>query len=372
MAAVDQSDLLHYPFLPEAQKILASRGIMVATLAKTDSGKRYLDEATERVIVAIDGKELYRGVEDDRVSDIITYVLARVLVSCTKDRRTVERFVRAESRRVYSYLKQELNKTIRSRVCSEFGITMTAGDLSVLQYVEMAANIREDKWRLINREVTRGRVAVTEDELEILLSEKIRKYLGSSLPLSVPQSLERDFAPWVDKLLLKMQARTLAEFGTIEESAYPPCIQALIQGAAAGVNLTHSGRFSLVAFLHTIGMGSAQIESIFARSPDYNPDMTMYQVEHILTNDYTPPSCITMLTHGICVQKNQLCERVAHPLAYYRDRKREIERDAQRKKKLEDMRAATKASKEAGKDAGASGVDARKDGADAGEGEGRL
>ncbi len=325
MAAVDLRDLLHYPFLPEAQKILASRGISVAGLSKT--GKPYLDKAAERVIFAIDGKETYPAdTSGDNVSDIVTYVLARILVSCTKDKRTIERFVRAEAKRVFGYLKQEQNQTIKSRVCAEFGIALEAERLTVLQYVEMAANIREEKWRLINREVDKGFVKITQDELEILLSERIRSHLGSSLPLAVPGAIEREFAPWTDKLLVKMQERTLEEFGAIEESAYPPCIQALIQGAAAGVNLTHSGRFSLVSFLHVIGMDATQIEGIFARSPDYNPDMTMYQVEHILTNEYTPPSCVTMLTHGVCVQKDTTCERVSHPLNYYREKKRFIER----------------------------------------------
>lgn len=346
MAAVELADLLHYPFLPEAQKVLASRGISVAGLSKTESGRKYLDKAADRVFYAIDGKEAYPSdTSGDNISDIVTYVLARVLVSCTKDRRTVERFVRAEARRVFGYLRQEQNQTIKSRVCSEFGISLDATRLTVLQYVEMAANIREEKWRLINREVEGGLVRISSDELEILLSEKIRAHLGSSLPFAVPGAVERDFAPWTDKLLVKTQERTLAEFGVIEESAYPPCVQSLIKGAAAGVNLTHSGRFALVSFLHFIGMDATQIEGIFARSPDYNPDMTMYQVDHILTNEYTPPSCVTMLTHGICVSKDATCEKVSHPLNYYREQKRYLER----KRRLEESRAkkAAEASAEA-------------------------
>ena len=336
MAAVELRDLLHYPFLPEAQKILASRGISVAGLSKTTPGRNYLDKAAERVVYSIDGKETYPSdTSGDNISDIVTYVLARVLVSCTKDKRTVERFVRAEAKRVFGYLRQEQNQTIKARVCAEFGISLDATRLTVLQYVEMAANIREEKWRLINREVEGGYVQISADELEILLSEKIRAHLGSSLPLAVPGAVEREFAPWTDKLLMKTQERTLAEFGVIDESAYPPCIQALIQGAAAGVNLTHSGRFSLVSFLHVIGMNAEQIEGIFARSPDYNPDMTMYQVDHILTNEYTPPSCVTMLTHGICVSKDSTCEKVSHPLNYYREKKRYLER----KRRLEESKA---------------------------------
>ncbi|MDO5845935.1 MAG: DNA primase large subunit PriL, partial [Methanocorpusculum sp.] len=323
MPAVDLRDLLHYPFLKEAQGVLASRGIKVAGLSESPAGKMYLDKAAERVVFAIDGKELYpEDTSGDNVSDIVTYVLARILVSCTKDKRTIDRFVRAEARRVCSYLSIEQNTQMRMRVSHEFGVSLDTEKLSVQQYVEMAATIREDKWRLINRVVERGKVEITADERDVLLSEKIRAVLGSTLPLAVPGAVEREFAPWTERLIQKVQERTMQEFGEIDESAYPPCIQTLINDAAAGVNLTHAGRFSLVAFLHNIGMSGDQIEGIFARSPDYNPDMTEYQVDHILTNDYTSPSCVTMLTHGVCAHKDKLCESVAHPLSYYREKKR--------------------------------------------------
>lgn len=327
MPAVDLRDLLHYPFLKEAQNVLAARGIKVAGLAESSAGKIYLDKAAERVMYAIDGKELYpEDTSGDNISDIVTYVLARILVSCSKDKRTIDRFVRAEARRVSSYLSVEQNPQIRSRVCREFGVSLDSEKLSVLQYVEMAANIREDKWRLINRNVEHGRVEVTADEREVLLSERIRAVLGSTLPLAVPGAVERDFAPWTEKVIIKVQERTRAEFGEIDESAYPPCIQTLIQDAASGVNLVHAGRFALVAFLHNIGMTGDQIEGIFARSPDYNPDMTEYQVDHILTNEYTPPSCMTMLTHGVCAHKDRLCDSVSHPLSYYREKKKYLAR----------------------------------------------
>lgn len=343
MPAVDLRDLVHYPFLPEAQKSLASRGISVVTLSKTPAGRQYLDKACSRVIYAIDGKNLYpEDTSGDNISDIATYVLARILVSCIKDRMTIQHFVRAEAKRVYTYLSQEQNPALKQRVCQEFGISDDADHLTVIQYVEMAATLTDAKWRLVNRTVSGGHVAISPDELEILLSEKIRSFLGSSLPVALPESLMKEFEPWTEQISAKVQQRTLEEFGTIEESAFPPCIQALIEAASAGKNLVHSGRFALVAFLHTIGMPASQIESIFARSPDYNPDMTEYQVNHILTNEYVPPSCLTMQTHGVCSHKSALCEKIPHPLSYYR----EMKRAAERKQKLEARRAAKKAAAE--------------------------
>ncbi|MDO5843965.1 MAG: DNA primase large subunit PriL [Methanocorpusculum sp.] len=330
-AAVELRDLTHYPFLKEAQGVLASRGIKVQGLSGSALGKKYLDKAAERVCYAIDGKNDYPEDKEDRVSDIITYVLARVLVSCAKDKRTIERFCKMEARRVYGYLKVEENEALKDKVNEELGISFGSGNLQVLRYVELSSNVRDSKWRLINREVDSGFVKITDDEKDLLVGERIRFVLSSSLPMDVPGSIEKEFLPWSDKIIAKVQERTLSEFGTIDESAYPPCIQALIAGAAAGLNLTHSGRFSLVAFLHNIGMSSEQIEGIFSRSPDYNPDMTGYQVNHIFTNEYTSPSCATMLTHGVCVNKDRFCEKSVHPLNYYRSKKKFLE-----KKKLLD------------------------------------
>ena len=57
----------------------------------------------------------------------------------------------------------------------------------------------------------------------------------------------------------------LQQFGTIEESAFPPCMQALILALTAGTNLTHAGRFALTTFIHTIGMDVMGIAQLYAR-----------------------------------------------------------------------------------------------------------
>lgn len=343
MPAVDLRDLIHYPFLPEAQKILASRGISVSGLSTTPTGLHYLEKATERVQVAIDGKAIYpEDTSGDNISDIVTYVLARILVSCLKDRRVIDRFVRGEAKRVYTHLLSETNTSIKDRVCGEFGISLGAEYLSVVQYLQMAARLNESKWQLINRDVVNGRVFISPDELEILLGERIRLYLGEKLPLPIPGGIETEFAPWTERLSIHVQTNALQEFGTLNESAFPPCIQALIQSAASGANLVHAGRFTLVAFLRTIGMSSEQIEGIFSQSPDYNAEMTEYQVNHILENEYTPLACPKMLTNGLCVHKDKLCDddKVNHPLNYYKRKNYLLER----KKKLEEKKALEKKS----------------------------
>jgi DNA primase large subunit len=119
----------------------------------------------------------------------------------------------------------------------------------------------------------------------------------------------------------------LQQFGTIDETAFPPCMQALVLALTAGTNLTHAGRFALTTFVHTIGMNITEIAQMYARSPDFDPEKTMYQVEHITGRggtgtEYTAPACAAMKTTGLCVHRDKLCESVNHPLNYYRQKKK--------------------------------------------------
>ena len=99
----------------------------------------------------------------------------------------------------------------------------------------------------------------------------------------------------------------------------------LLSDSLHGVNLPHSGRFALVSFLHTIGMDSEQILTLFAQSPDFDESKSSYQIKHITgelnnTDGYTPPECHTMKTNGLCPGEDPLCEKewMNHPLIYYR------------------------------------------------------
>ncbi|PKL58064.1 MAG: DNA primase regulatory subunit PriL, partial [Methanomicrobiales archaeon HGW-Methanomicrobiales-5] len=148
------------------------------------------------------------------------------------------------------------------------------------------------------------------------------------LPHKVPSSICEKLTPSVALLKKVYQEKMLQQFGTIEESSFPPCMQALITALTAGTNLTHAGRFSLTTFLHTIGMDANAIGQLYARSPDFDLEKTMYQVEHITGRggsgtEYTAPACAAMRTTGLCIHSDILCEKVNHPLSYYKAKKKD-------------------------------------------------
>ena len=75
---------------------------------------------------------------------------------------------------------------------------------------------------------------------------------------------------------------------------------------------------------------------LYARSPDFDLEKTMYQVEHITGRggsgtEYTAPACAAMRTTGLCIHSDDLCERVNHPLSYYRAKQRDLKKGPMKK-----------------------------------------
>jgi len=337
--APSAKELSHFPFLKKAQEHIKVRFSLLETLLDEPKSEALVNSAINRIKEAITPKKNF----DPKVADIpdeeiASYALARIIVSCVNDRQLIDRLTRYEAERAYHFLvnEEEWNQNyfledgrysrLWIAIARELGIRITEDRMQVADYVELVAPMHDDRYRLINRQVGRGFVSIKPDERYELLRERIRVLLRRDLPHKVPQSICETLAPKAAQIKKVYQEQMLRQFGTVEEQAFPPCIQVLISALSDGKNLTHAGRFSLTAFLHNIGMTPVEIAQLFARSPDFDIEKTMYQVEHITgrggtSTDYTTPSCAAMLTTGVCVRKAPLCEKVSHPLSYYKVKK---------------------------------------------------
>jgi DNA primase large subunit len=322
---LDRRDLAKYPFLKEAQEWVAGRTGTLGQFLDTNYGKVAARKGKQRVLEAISGG----GPGGDRLRtdpehEVFSYALARILVSCARDRALIDRLTRFEAARAWAFLQEE-DVAKRAYVTRGLGIDPDASDIAVIGFVELVTQLREDRWRLVNREVVQGRVRLGGDDLDELIRERIRHVLSRQLPLPVPGRVCEALSPLLADISASYQATVMRDFGEVEEGAFPPCLQALVGAITAGTNLPHAGRFAITAFLHNIGMEPVQIMEIFARAPDFDPEKTRYQVEHISGRggtEYTAPSCATLRTTGFCVNRDSTCERVNHPLSYYRIKKR--------------------------------------------------
>ena len=333
-------ELSHFPFLKKAQDHIKGRFSSLDSLFNDKKGELLIDRALGRIQDAITIKKTFApeitGSADDEIAG---YALARIIVSCVHDKTLIDRLTRYESDRAYYFLvnEEEWNQNYHqddseySHLCialaHELGIQITKDRIPLADYVELVAPLHQDRFNLVNRRLEHGFVDIKKDERYELLRERIRVLLRRDLPHKVPSSICEKLGPRVAQVKKVYQEQMLEQFGTIEESSFPPCMQALITALTAGTNLTHAGRFALTTFLHTIGMDANGIGQLYARSPDFDLEKTMYQVEHITGRggsgtEYTTPACAAMRTTGLCIHSDALCEKVNHPLSYYRAKKR--------------------------------------------------
>ena len=341
-------ELSHFPFLKKAQDHIKDIFPPLEVLLKEERGIFITDLALKRIKQALSSKRTviahFQHRDDD---EIASFVMSRIIASCIPDKNLFDRLTRYEAERSYHFLVSETGtedgekgwnentlldddgySQISKYVATEFGINITDERMPLPDYVEIISPLHDTRFKLVNRNVHHGFIEIKKEERYELLRERIRVILRRDLPYKVPKSLIEQLAPVAEPIKKVYQEQMLQQFGIIEESAFPPCMQALILALTTGTNLTHAGRFALTTFIHTIGMDVAGIAQLYARSPDFDAEKTMYQVEHITGRggsgtEYTAPACAAMKTTGLCTRPDALCEKVNHPLSYYKIKKRE-------------------------------------------------
>lgn len=330
---MDFSSLALYPFISQASKYVEDLRIPIGDLFSDHAFERVRIRGKERVLQAIQG-EIIKSSPEDRVQaeiELLSYPLARILVSCIKDSYLIRRYALAEAKSAYQKLISEKEELL-AEIGLDLGVSSTLVShifkIHFTDYIRSSSNMKDPKWKLVNRKLYQGWVFLTKEEFSRLLQENIRVMVQKALPLEVPKEICSGFASYLEEIRSALGERK-SEFQIglpeIQPEEFPPCIAYALTSIRSGVNLAHSARFALTSFLLNIGMGVEDIINLFRVSPDFDEEKTSYQIQHIAGSTgtaYTSPSCATMNTYGNCVGKNDLCRKISHPLNYYRIRAR--------------------------------------------------
>ncbi len=332
-----------YPFLKEAAKLVDALNLQLDDLADPAYAK-VLDRAKERIVQAIED-----GAIDDRLDDYMTELLsfpvAVMFISVKGEQFLSRRYALAEAVRVYFLLQEEERDKLAQMAREDFDWDLrdsgeqydgVSYDFSLYfyDYLRSSSSFHEDKWKLVNRIVKSGYVLLTQrevsrliqGEVETLIKERVSKPLKISLPEPLQLRLDQ-----VSKVFEENRKRLGGEDlpSEVINEAFPPCIRYCMEGLLAGKRASHMERFALTSFLVTVGMPLDRLVDLYTSVSDFDPAMTQYQVEHIAgvrgnRTKYTPPLCDTLRTHGICRNKDDICERIKHPLSYYRIKVRRL------------------------------------------------
>ncbi|SFR85441.1 DNA primase large subunit [Halomicrobium zhouii] len=351
-----------YPFLQSAREAVDAAGVDLAQVVATEDD--VVERALERVEWAITDGSVGEPHRRTRV-ELLSYPVARVLVSLVDAHVCTRKYAQAEAESARERFGEEFaaddelksTRTERLRLAdllAEFDLTSSVhedpdGDgyrVDVGAYLDLAADQWGDEWRLVNRPLTDGQVPVTEQELHVLLKQAIRHRIDDGLPFSVPDAIADELTDEVERVQEVLADLDLTrDIDTVVPELFPPCMQALLDKVQKGEHLEHHSRFAIATFLTSIGMTTDEIVELFQVNPGFGEDATRYQVDHIRGDtsptEYSTPSCATMQSYGDCINPDDLCDTISHPMAYYEKKIDDAEDD-----ELEDWRDAQEAKSE--------------------------
>ena len=350
---MDHKSAARYPFLRESADFLKERGVTLDSLISGLAFERARALGKERVLDAVEFAKVVEkpiATETDAVNELLSYPVARMLVSCIGDEKFVRRYAISEAKLANVRLSEEIERAKeraakRGRtpppsagidfvigVAEELGLEVHFADDSIsvdfADFLRFSSAIKSKSWKLVNQEVRSGRVVVNESRLVRLVEQMISDKIVSELPLPVNEKIMGALADDVEEIRLSLEQKRAEQpardFGRVSIVRFPPCMKKLLEMIRAGENVPHTGRFAMVAFLHTLGMDSDTILSTFSSSADFDEGKSRYQIQHITGEisgtEYTPPECSTMKSYGICFDPDGLCDKdwMTHPLKYYR------------------------------------------------------
>jgi len=336
-----------YPFFRAAREAVQRADISPPRLVtEGDPAVERARERVERALMSGTVESETPGRWSDR-DELLSYPIARILVSLVDVRAAVEKYAEAEAETAFERLIDDLDADdaeLRSvstpradlpTVLDEFdldgAVRQVDGDrgrtgyrVDVTAYLRLADADWGDGWRLVNRDLADGTVPVDDAELTRLLREAVRRRVADGLPFEVRGSsggdaiadaLAADVTTLRDRLA---ERERLPDVDAVVPSQFPPCMQALLDGGdGEDDTLPPHAAFAATAFLVSLDLDA---DTIADRWPVLDDGSLSYRAT-ILDDrggsQYPAPSCATMQTFGDCVNPDERCETIDHPLRYY-------------------------------------------------------
>lgn len=328
------AQLASYPFLKESMAYLKENGPSLYELLHDIAYERTIAQGKERVLEALDKGEI-KGLgfisEADNIAELLSYVVARILVSCVNDTYLIKRYALAEAKSANLKLQNEdFNFVVW--VADQFDLDVNQDNgmckIHFTKYLKNTSQMRAKEWKIVNQNIKNGYVFLDKNRLARVIQQALQRRIEGELPASVNDDILKDLDNHIKAIRKAVDERKntfkAQDFGKVRVTKLPPCIRHLLAKVQANENLSHSGRFALTTFFHALGMSSDEIIRLFAASPDFDESKTRYQIEHITGKisgtEYTPPECSTMKSYSICFGEDRLCKKdwMTHPLKYYR------------------------------------------------------
>ena len=335
-----------YPFLASARSAVREAGVELATLVATDDP--VVDRAGERVERALlegtTASETPR--EWSAREELLSYPVARILVSLLETDAAVEKYALAEAKTAHDRFRTDFDRADRidlQTLLREFDLAARCRAepaprgapepqwfrLGVGAYLDLLDPAWGDDWRLVNRELADGEVRIEREELYRLLRAAVETRVAEGLPFdgvgdAIAAELEREVA---DLRALLAERTGTTDVDVVVPELFPPCLAGLLERVRAGASVSPQARFALLSFLVSIGLDSEE-ELVKFTQGGIDVETVGETVDTLRDRDgsqYPPPSCATLAAYGICENEDDHRSVAGHPLDYYERRLREAD-----------------------------------------------
>jgi DNA primase large subunit len=329
-------EILHakYPFLSSARESVADSEFDLISTIQTN--QTIVKRALERILCAIEEGSI--GPEHRNATvELLSYPLARILVSLVDEPGLTHRYSWAESQTAISRFQNDLeNKTELKSISSarlslktlldELQVTKNISQqddifsVSVETYLSFVSYLPGASWKLVFQALSQGKIHVDEFELYKLLGVGIFRQIKSDLPLKVPKEAEKllqtqlkSIHNYIDEIDLEI------ELAPVSINFFPPCMVNLLQRVESNERLNPPSLFSLTSFLISTQTTPQDIFDYLTNN-SFHPSLIQSAMDYLQDKDggplYPPPSCATMQTYGDCVNMDDICQTISHPLQY--------------------------------------------------------
>ena len=328
--------LAKYPFLKDAKIYVRNEGATVNELLTDplfEHARSIAIERLENVLSKKDVGDRIISTEPERIMELFSYPLARIVTVCVDDDYFTRSYALSEAVHMYKNLLKEPLSFVFD-VAKEFNLSVEYSDemnelrLLFTNYLTYAPT-RYKKWKMINRKMDHGFISLSQKDLSRIIQEVLRKRINTELENRLPHNealsvFSEEIARIKNKVLAQRKKHELLPLGKLNIEYLPPCLKNILSLIQSGENVAHMGRFALVAFLNSVNLSTDEILKLFSKAPDFEADKTRYQIEHILgktgATSYKPPGCDKLKTYGLCPSEeiDEICKRSFHPTNYYR------------------------------------------------------
>ncbi len=318
--------LARYPFRESARAAVRAEGPPLEELLAAEGPSAVVDRARERIERALDGSTTGETHPDAEV-EVLSYPVARIIVSLVDDPLVTDRFVTAEAETAVRRFEADRTDDRRAidpaDLLAELGVHLgdVDGRIAVdrASFLRLAVDLEGDDWDLVNRALADGWVPIDPEERAEVLRAAVRGRVGRDLPLDVPDALADRLAAAVDAIEARLGRPTLpTTFDAVDPDRFPPCMAALVERVRAGEALAAHSRYALASFLTSIGLEPEAFDEVVGQSVSEE----LRAMGSAVAGDdgptqFPPGSCPTMVAYGDCVDPDDLCARIDNPLEYY-------------------------------------------------------